>query len=428
MSMQKPHSILISGAGVAGTTLALALARHPTMNPKPIITLIERSPVPRTTGQAIDIRGPGVKVIRKLGIEEKIRAKHTTETGITFLGRGGQQIARFDTTGDADNQSFSTSEFEVLRGELVQLLMEETEEARKKSGTEVKTVYGELIESLNDEKDGVTVNFANGKLESQKFDAVIATDGTGSRTRSMIFPEHKSLDCVKPLGFYIAYFTVPRLEHDTDLWQWYHAAGGLAIHMRPHRNKKTMGVYLSIVLPSKVQSPEIEAVIAKGVDAQKEMLRDRFKNAGWQIDRVLKEMDTTEDFYFQQSALVVTPKWASGRCAILGDAAFAAMGVGTSNAMIGAYMISGELANVKSNDAGEIAAALARYESGLRPLAGKNQMPPPGFPQLANPQTEWGIGVFHAVAKTVALTRLDKLLMKFGEPSEDAWKLPEYGF
>ena len=73
---QKPLSILISGAGVAGTTLALSLARHPSFHPRPNVTIVERSPVPRT----IDVRGPGVHLLRKLGIEEKVRARNTTET------------------------------------------------------------------------------------------------------------------------------------------------------------------------------------------------------------------------------------------------------------------------------------------------------------------------------------------------------------
>lgn len=116
------------------------LARHPKLSIKPIVTLIERSPTPRTTGQAVDIRGPGVGVIRKLGLEEKIREKHTTEKGISILGQNGKEVARMRATGSADEQSFATSEFEVLRGELVQLLMDEIDLSNQNLDNGVQTV------------------------------------------------------------------------------------------------------------------------------------------------------------------------------------------------------------------------------------------------------------------------------------------------
>jgi 2-polyprenyl-6-methoxyphenol hydroxylase-like FAD-dependent oxidoreductase len=424
---QKPLSILISGAGVAGTTLALALARHPTIHPKPIITMLERYEAPRTTGQAIDIRGPAVPLLHRLGIEEKVRARHTTEIGTLMLGKGGKVMAKFDKTDDPNNQSGATSEYEILRGDLVGLLMEEVEAAKKISGVKVETVYGEYISSLKEEEDGVVVEFTNGKLEAQKFDVVIASDGMSSRTRPMIFPEYKSMDCVEPWGFYIAYFTVPRIESDTDFWNWYRTPGGLAIHVRPHRNRSTMGVYLSITLPTKTRSPELEAILAGGVDAQKAMLRDRFKNAGWQVDRILPEMDKADDFYMHHVSRVETPKWTTSRCALLGDTAHATMGIGTSNAMIGGYMIAGELAKAKANTAEEIGAALKRYEDGLRPIAaGKASEPPAVFPQLIHPQTAWGLTVLHTIAWIVATTGLDRYMT--GPNGNGKWSLPDYGF
>ncbi|KAH6904581.1 flavoprotein monooxygenase [Coprinopsis sp. MPI-PUGE-AT-0042] len=427
---QKPLSILISGAGVAGATLALALARHPTMNPKPVVTLLERSAVPRPTGQAIDIRGPAVQLLHELGIEAKVKAMHTTEEGMVFIGKGGNVVAKFDKTDDPKRQS-ATSEYEILRADLVELLLNELEAAKKISGVEVNTVYGEYIESLSEDADGVSVKFVNGKLEPQRFDVVIAADGVFSRTRPMIFPEYKSLDCIEPWGLYTGYFTIPRLEGDTSRWTCYHAPGGLAISTRPHRNQKTIGVYLAITLPKKMRSPELDAILAQGVPAQKAMLRDRFKNAGWQIERILPEMDRSEDFYMHHVCRVDTPKWTTSRCAILGDTAYATMGIGTSNAMIGGYMIAGELAKAKANNAEEIRAALERYENGLRPIAAaENTKLPSVFPQLMFPQSGWGISIFHAIVWFVAFMRLDKIMMRFSGPlgGEDKWKLPDYGY
>jgi 2-polyprenyl-6-methoxyphenol hydroxylase-like FAD-dependent oxidoreductase len=195
----KPLSILISGAGIAGSSLALMLARNPSFKLKPIITLIERSPVPRTTGQAIDIRGAAVKVIRKLGLEEKIRDMHTSETGIAWVNTKGERIAQFDASGNPDKQSYATSEFEILRGDLAKLIVDELDAA--KDHTSINVVYGESIRSLDEQEDGVAVGFTNGKVEAQKFDIVVSADGMSSTTRPMMFPDTGTQDCVKPWGW-----------------------------------------------------------------------------------------------------------------------------------------------------------------------------------------------------------------------------------
>jgi 2-polyprenyl-6-methoxyphenol hydroxylase-like FAD-dependent oxidoreductase len=184
---ERPLSILISGAGVAGASLALILARQPGFKMQPNITLIERSPVPRTTGQSVDIRGPAVDLIRKLGWEPEIKARHTTETGLALLNGKGQRVAYFGASGNVKAQS-ATSEYEILRGELTALLLDGVDES-KKAGARVQVVYGETIQSMDDRADGtgVDVHFAHGKLEDQRYDVVVAADGISSSTRSFIF-------------------------------------------------------------------------------------------------------------------------------------------------------------------------------------------------------------------------------------------------
>ncbi|KAL1599447.1 hypothetical protein SLS59_006465 [Nothophoma quercina] len=216
---QQPLSILISGAGVAGASLALTLARQPGFKMQPHITLIEKSPVPRTTGQAVDIRGPGVDVITKLGLEPEIKARHTTETGMAFLNSKGATAAVFPATGDARNQG-ATSEYEILRGDLTGLLLDGVNEAKRK-GAKVNVVYGESIETMEEREDGsgVDVYFANGKISNQKFDVVIGADGIASKTRSLIFGKEDMREHVKPSGMYVGFFSIPRTPEDDSLWR-----------------------------------------------------------------------------------------------------------------------------------------------------------------------------------------------------------------
>ncbi|KAF2249922.1 FAD/NAD(P)-binding domain-containing protein [Trematosphaeria pertusa] len=423
---QKPLSILISGAGVAGSSLALMAACQPLFNPKPIITLLERSATPRTTGQAIDIRGPAVRVIRQLGLEKKIKELHTTELGIIIVNARGKNVAQFDASGDADKQAAFSSEYEILRGDLTALLLQEIEAAREGEQANVKIVYGESIDSLKEHDDGVAVKFGNGKLEPQKYDVVVAADGMSSRTRPMIFKEQAPQECTNPIGMFIAYFTIPRIKDDDDYWRWRNVPGGLAAHIRPHRNKTTMGVYLSVVNAKKERLPELDEVLSKDANAQKAFLRKRFEGGGWKTERLLDGMDQCGDFYMQQVAQIRMPNWTKGRCAIVGDSAFATMGIGTSLAMTGAYIIAGELAKMSSTSSEDISAALGRYEEIFRPYVDNHTTAPLGFPQFANPQTKFGIGVLHAVLKAAYWTRLDKLFQGLGDTKEEEWKLPDY--
>jgi 2-polyprenyl-6-methoxyphenol hydroxylase-like FAD-dependent oxidoreductase len=76
-----PRRILICGAGIAGPALAYYLSRIP-HGPEPLdITVLERSAVPRVTGQAVDLRGPGVGIMRDMGIEAEVRQHGTNEKG-----------------------------------------------------------------------------------------------------------------------------------------------------------------------------------------------------------------------------------------------------------------------------------------------------------------------------------------------------------
>jgi 2-polyprenyl-6-methoxyphenol hydroxylase-like FAD-dependent oxidoreductase len=116
------------------------------------------------------------------------------------------------------------------------------------------------------------------------------------------------------------------MEHDNDCWRVYNVPGGLAAHIRPHRSKKTMGVYLSMTSWKKERNPELDQVLSGGVSAQKAHLHKLFSGIGWEAERFLSAMDKADDFYMQQVALVDTPKWASRRYALIGDSAHCTMG------------------------------------------------------------------------------------------------------
>jgi 2-polyprenyl-6-methoxyphenol hydroxylase-like FAD-dependent oxidoreductase len=398
--------ILVSGAGIAGPCFAYWLTRS-RLNTS--ITLVERSPSPRVTGQSLDIEGPAVEIVKKMNLEEAVRAKHTTEEGTRILNSAGKTVVQFDV-----GEVF-TANYEILRADLAGLFLDATA-----NSDNVRYMYGDSIKSLKQSEKAVDVSFTGGSQDT--FDLVVAADGSTSRTRSMILSEDDLKDSYNFIGQYLAFFSIPRQSHDQKFWHIYNAPKGLSIMTRPHRSNTTMGTYLCITTTAHgKRDPAVEVAMDKGTEAAKRLLHKYFENTGWEAKRVLKGMDGAKDFYMTRAAQVKLPKWTNGRAACIGDAAFATFGVGTTLAIESAYLLAGELSKIQSSD--DIPQALERYEKVFRPLYTKMEDLPPGFPQIAFPQTAWGIRLLQSVLWLISKLKVYKL---FQGGSEMTWKLPTY--
>ncbi|RAR02958.1 flavoprotein monooxygenase [Stemphylium lycopersici] len=397
--------VLINGAGIAGSCLAYWLART-RLNAS--ITVLERSPFPRPTGQSIEIRGPAISIVDKMGLLSAVRARNTTEDGTRLINASNKVIAEF-----GKGEQF-TSEYEILRADLCGIFLDAT-----KSLGNVKYTYGDYVTAVEQAEKKVDVTFKSGKTDN--FDLIVGADGATSRTRSLILDEEVRKGSYNFIGQYIAYFSIPRQPSDTNYWYWYNAPKGLGLMMRPHRNGKTMGCYMAVTTPAwEHRDPLAEKAMEGGPDAQKQFLHERFEDAGWQAERILAGMDQCDDFYMSRSAFVKLPTWSNNRAVLLGDAAHATFGVGTTLAVEGAYFLAGELSKIQSSD--DIPDALKRYEETFRAVKGDDSLPP-GFPQIAFPQSTWAIKLRDIIAWTVTKTKAYKLL-----PSDkpDESKLPPY--
>ena len=401
--------VLINGAGIAGSCLAYWLTRT-RLNAS--ITVLERSPVPRPTGQSIEIRGPAISIVEKMGLLPAVRARNTTEEGTRLINASNRVLAEF---GKGDN-SF-TSEYEILRADLCGLFLDAT----KHEGN-VKYEYGDYVTALQQTEEKVNVTFNSGATDT--FDLIVGADGSTSKIRSLILDEEARKGSYNFIGQYIAYFSIPRQASDTKHWYWYNAPKGLGLMTRPHRNDKTIGCYMCITTPAREhRDPVAEEAMEGGPKAQKQLLHNYFKNVGWQAERILAGMDQCDDFYMSRAAYIKLPKWTNNRAALLGDAAHATFGSGTTLAVEGAYFLAGELSKIQHSD--DIPGALKRYEETFRKVQVKDGDIPPGFPQFAFPQTAWGLKLRDSLVWAVGKTKVYKLL-----PNEkvDVSKLPEYNW
>lgn len=340
---------------------------------------------------------------------DAVRSYYTTEEGTTFLNSSGKAFAQFEA-----GENF-TAEYEILRADLSQIFLDATE-----TFDNITYIYGDSIKSLKQTDKDINVTFAGGSEDT--FDLVVAADGSTSRTRPMILDEQILKDSYKFLGQYNAFFSIPSRPNDSRMWQIYNLRKGLCVMIRPHRNPSTMGTYLCITMPARGRrDPTVEDAMGKGADDTKRMLRSYFEDAGWEAKRVLEGMDHAEDFYISPAAQVKLPKWTKGRAVLLGDAAWATFGVGTTLAIEGAYMLAGELSKIQSSS--DIPQALKRYEEIFRPIYAKMEDLIPGYPQVMFPQTALGLGIRDSALWFLSKTKMYKL---FGGGPEMQWELPSY--
>ena len=139
---------------------------------------------------------------------------------------------------------------------------------------------------------------------------------------------------------------------------------------------------------------------------------------------MLAGMDHADDFYMQEIAQVIMKSWSKGRVALLGDAGYCPSpisGMGTSLAIVGAYVLAGELQRCGSPEE-----AFQAYEALMRPFVEQVQKLPPGAPGIANPQTWWGIWIFNTVLSLVTKTGIVGLFARFSLPHADKIELPLY--
>lgn len=395
--MKKQRSILVTGASVAGPTLAYWLARQGMA-----VTVVERAPEFRDGGQTIDVRGAGKVVAQRMGLESAIRARSTHEDGIRFVDE--QDRTRAEIGIGAFDGNGPVAELEILRGELARLLIEH-------GRSTVEYRFGDSIAALEDLPHGVKVRFAQGGEEM--FDLVIAAEGVGSPTRKLVFGDEVRR---RSFDLYTAYFTIPRAPGDGRQMRWFNAPGGLSVCVRPDN----LGTSRALLSFQEAANGYEKLPPAR----QKTLLKEKFAGLKWETPRILAALDDAPDLYLDQISQVKMARWSKGRIALVGDAAYCASpisGMGTSLGMCGAYVLAGELGRHDDH-----AQAFAAYESIMRPYVGQAQDVPLFAPRLASPHSRAGIALGHALLRMSNVPIVKSLLARFLTPKADALALPDY--
>jgi 2-polyprenyl-6-methoxyphenol hydroxylase-like FAD-dependent oxidoreductase len=329
--------VLISGASVAGPALAYWLRRHGMT-----ATVVERAETIRPGGLAVDFRGPAMTVIERMGILGELRAHATHAGDATVVDAAGEQIAIMPG-------AIFAGELEVMKTDLTRILHDLT-----KADTEY--VFGDSITALTDTGDGVRAEFANGAPRT--FDLVVGADGLHSVVRSLAFGPKETF--TRQMGYAFATFSLPNYLH-LDRSGFSHVAGDRSVNLFASDGDdlaRAMFMFPATDVP-------------RDLAAQQEALRAAYAEVGWEAKNILAALPTATDFYFDELSQIEMPSWSTGRVALVGDAGYCASpmsGRGTSQALLGAYVLAGELATATDHST-----AFANYEHVLRDYVLANQ-------------------------------------------------------
>jgi 2-polyprenyl-6-methoxyphenol hydroxylase-like FAD-dependent oxidoreductase len=330
-------TVLISGAGIAGATLAALLGRagHG-------VTVVERDQGVRSSGNPVDVRKGAYQVAERLGVMSRLQDAATKVRELIFVDNAGRRVASMRTRQ-------SDREVEVPRADLSAILVEA-------GRSDAEFLFDEMINKLHPDDRGVEVIFD--RAAPRRFDLVVGADGINSGVRRLAFgPE---ADFVEPLGMYVATATlgVP-LERDDLVIM--HNEPGTAVALHPGTG--VSGV--AFMFRSEVR------IDHRDPDAGRQLLKEVYRGVGWRTEELLSAYLATDDVYFDSISRIRMPTWSRGRVTLLGDAAscVSLFGDGSSSAMEGAATLAAALGESPH----DIPTALARYESAHRAVTRPRQ-------------------------------------------------------
>ncbi|MFD7504856.1 FAD-dependent monooxygenase [Streptomyces sp. NPDC059850] len=398
------RKILISGASIAGPTLAYWLHRYGFE-----VTVVEKADAVRGGGYPIDIRGTALGVIRRMGMWDRIRAAHLNTRALTFVNGAGKTVASLKPemlTGGVEGR-----DVELPRGELAAALYDAVR-------GDVEFVFGDSIGTLDETGDGVDVTFRGGARRT--FDLVIGADGLHSHTRGLVFgPEERYH---RYLGYCFAGFTMPNRIGLAREGVACNTPGRAAILYAPTDDGPLHG-FLTFTR----DTPPFDAFTDPA--AQRDLVASVFADGRWETPRMVEAMRTADDLFFDVVSQIRMPRWSHGRVALVGDAAYAPSflsGQGSSIALVGAYVLAGELATRTGH-----AAAFDAYERGTRAFVAQNQALADGGGGTLVPRTARGLWLRNQAlraAPLLARTGLSGLARRKARIANSALTLPGYAY
>lgn len=355
------RTVLVSGGGIAGSTLAYWLARRGF-----VPTVVERAGDLRSSGSPVDVRGPAVDLAERMGIMARLHDAATHTTRLTFVNGHGRRVGGFSMR--AFHQAVGR-DLEVPRADLAAILYEAGRD-------DAEYLFGDSIASIDQDEDGVDVTFERGA--ARRFDLVVGADGVHSNVRRLVFgPERHH---VRHMGMYVA--TLPLggpADNGQEILQY--NTPGKAVTVHPGSGHALAAFMF--------RHPAVAGFDHHDIEQHKRLLITAFEGGAWRVPELLDRVRAADDLYFDAVSQVSLPHWSTGRVTLLGDASscLSLFGDGSSLAIRGAATLADALATSPHDH--EV--ALRNYETEHRARVTPKQRNMTAATRLIVPATRLGI-------------------------------------